>query len=107
MIWWHTVKLGAKNLLLHKLRSVLTVLGVILGVSSVIAMLAIGEGSKREALEQIRRLGASNVIIRSVKARESSEGSEDSMPGGSQKVSRVVEYGLKYEDFDRLMATLP
>jgi putative ABC transport system permease protein len=104
---WHTVKLGAKNLLLHKLRSALTVLGVILGVGSVIAMLAIGEGSKREALEQIRRLGASNVIIRSVKASLASDTTEDAAPAPQQKVSRVVEYGLKYEDFDRLLATLP
>ena len=61
------IKVGVKNLMLHKLRSILTVLGVILGAGSVIAMLAIGEGSKRHALEQIRQLGANNVIIRSVK----------------------------------------
>jgi putative ABC transport system permease protein len=107
MIWWHTVKLGTKNLLLHKMRSVLTVLGVILGVGSVIAMLAIGEGSKREALERIRRLGASNVIIRSVKAGHDNDSADESSPGSQQKVTRVVEYGLKYEDYDRLLATLP
>ena len=60
-----TIQLGIKSLLLHKLRSLLTMLGVILGVGSVIAMLAIGEGSKREALDRIRQLGAANVIIRS------------------------------------------
>jgi putative ABC transport system permease protein len=98
--------LGTKNLLLHKMRSVLTVLGVILGVGSVIAMLAIGEGSKREALERIRRLGANNVIIRSVKAGQDSDSPDEAAPG-SQKVSRVVEYGLKYQDYDRLLATLP
>ena len=63
---WNTIKVAAKNLLLHKLRSLLALLGVILGVGSVIAMLAVGEGSKEDALERIRRLGASNVIIRSV-----------------------------------------
>ena len=57
MIWLNTVKVGIKNLLLHKLRSLLTMLGVILGAGSVIAMLAIGEGSKREALEQDRAAG--------------------------------------------------
>ncbi|MBU6173873.1 MAG: ABC transporter permease, partial [Planctomycetes bacterium] len=56
-----TFRLAVRNLLLHKLRSVLTLLGTILGVASVIAMLSIGEGSKQEALEQIRRLGAANV----------------------------------------------
>ena len=55
-MWQFTLQLGIRNLLLHKLRSLLTMLGTILGVGSVIAMLAIGEGSKREAVEQIRKL---------------------------------------------------
>jgi len=41
-MWWITLQLGVRNLLLHKLRSFLTMLGTILGVGSVIAMLAIG-----------------------------------------------------------------
>ena len=56
-MWWTTLQLGIRNLLLHKLRSLLTMLGTILGVGSVIAMLAIGEGSKRHAVEQIRQFG--------------------------------------------------
>ena len=56
--------------MLHRLRSVLTTLGMVFGVCSVIAMLAIGEGSKQEAVEQIRQLGAANVIIRSVKPEQ-------------------------------------
>ena len=92
--------------MLNKLRSLLTMLGTILGVSSVIAMLAIGEGSKRHAVEQIRRLGASNVIIRSVKpGPEETGGSTNS--GSQQSSSMVIEYGLRYDDFDRLEATLP
>jgi ABC-type lipoprotein release transport system permease subunit len=70
----NTLLLGIRSLLMHKLRSLLTMLGVILGVGSVIAMLAIGEGSKREALEQLRQLGASNVIIRSVKPGQNDTG---------------------------------
>jgi putative ABC transport system permease protein len=104
-VYWNTLKVGIKNILLRKLRSLLTVLGVILGVGSVISMLAIGEGSKREALEQIRKLGANNVIIRSIKPSEG-EG-EDSGSATQQQTSFVVEYGLKYSDFDRLMSTLP
>ncbi len=44
-----TVKLGVKSLWMHKLRSILTTLGIIFGVSSVIAMLAIGEGASKES----------------------------------------------------------
>jgi putative ABC transport system permease protein len=100
----NTLKVGLKNLLLRKLRSLLTVLGVILGVGSVIAMLAIGEGSKREALEQIRRLGANNVIIRSVKP---AEGESQGASSASQNRNMMLEYGLTYKDFDRLVATIP
>ena len=105
-MYWNTFKVGVKNLLLHKLRSRLTVLGVILGVGSVISMLAVGEGSKKEALEQIRQLGARNVIIRSRKPSDDGNG-DDSASAASQQRSRVLEYGLKYTDFERLMATLP
>lgn len=59
------VAVGLGGLLAHKLRSVLTALGIIFGVAAVIAMLSIGEGARREALEQIRLMGVNNIIIRS------------------------------------------
>ena len=49
----------------HKLRTFLTMLGIIFGVAAVIAMLSIGAGAKKEALDQIKLLGMNNVIIRS------------------------------------------
>jgi len=60
--------LGIENLLLHKLRSFLTMLGVVFGVGSVVAMLSVGEGASKEALEQIRKLGSNNIIISSRKS---------------------------------------
>jgi len=104
-MWLNTVKVGVKNLLLHKLRSLLTMLGVILGAGSVIAMLAIGEGSKREALEQIQRLGANNIIIRSIKPGSGGDDSSDT--SSQQQTSLILEYGLTYKDFERLKATIP
>ncbi|MFG0332410.1 MAG: ATP-binding cassette domain-containing protein, partial [Maioricimonas sp. JB049] len=59
------VKLGIKNLWLHPMRSLLTVLGIFIGVASVIWLLAIGEGISAQAQKQIAELGADNVIIRS------------------------------------------
>lgn len=107
-MWKFTLQLGIRNLLLHKLRSLLTMLGTILGVGSVIAMLAIGEGSKREAVEQIRKLGATNVIVRSVKPDDSNKNEADDSSQSSQRNnSRISEYGLKYLDFEKLVATLP
>ena len=52
-----TFRLGVKSLMLHKLRSSLTTLGLLFGVSSVIAMLAVGEGASYEQLEQIKAMG--------------------------------------------------
>ena len=104
---WTTLNLGAKNLLLHKLRSALTVLGVVLGSGSVIAMLAIGEGSKREALARIRQLGAENLIIRSVKPGQTGEDAHSGSGQTGQRISRVLEYGLRHKDYDLLLATIP
>jgi putative ABC transport system permease protein len=102
-----TVQLAARNLLLHKLRSLLTMLGTILGVGSVIAMLAIGEGSKREAVEQIRQLGANNVIIRSLKpSREGKEVDSTSSSSSQTVTSPILDYGLTYKDLERLEGAL-
>jgi putative ABC transport system permease protein len=95
------IKLGVKSLMLHKLRSVLTMLGVVFGVGSVIAMLAIGEGSKQQALAQIEKLGTHNIIITSRKPVDAGQA------GGSQTDNRVISYGLKYEDETRIAETIP
>lgn len=58
-----TFAISIDALLSHKLRTLLTMLGVIFGVGAVIAMLSIGEGAKQEALEQISILGINNIIV--------------------------------------------
>ena len=59
--------LSFHNLMLHKIRSVLTSLGIIFGVGSVISMLAISEGAKVQALESIEAMGTNKIIIASKK----------------------------------------
>jgi putative ABC transport system permease protein len=86
--------LGIENLLLHKLRSLLTMLGVVFGVGSVVAMLSVGEGASKEALEQIRKLGSHNIIISSVKSAEEE--------ATSTTHSHLGVYGLVYEDHTRI-----
>ncbi|HEY1600028.1 MAG TPA: ABC transporter permease [Pirellulales bacterium] len=88
-----TWQLGIKSLLLHPLRSLLTVLGIFIGVASVIWLLAIGEGISKKAQEQIESLGADNIIVRSVKP-----------PNESLPDSRgPIPYGLKRDDYERLL----
>jgi putative ABC transport system permease protein len=99
---WNGVKMlrnirsGLENLLLHKLRSFLTMLGVVFGVGSVVAMLSVGEGAGREALEQIRKLGSNNIIISSVKAVE------DETASANRSLVNMSVYGLTYEDHLRI-----
>ncbi len=66
--------LGVKSLLLHPMRSLLTVLGIFIGVASVIWLLAIGEGIGKKAKEQIEGLGADNIIVRSRKPPDEGAG---------------------------------
>jgi putative ABC transport system permease protein len=95
-----TVRLGFKSLLLHKLRSMLTMLGIIFGVCSVIAMLAIGEGASYEAQEAIKKLGSRNIILRSVKPAEDSKQTSGGRSFG-------LDYGLTYRDGARIQSTIP
>ncbi len=96
-----TVRLGLKSLWLHRLRSLLTVLGIVFGVCSVIAMLAIGEGVSYEMQEQIKNLGSQNIILRSVKPPEAQKISEKNTR------SYILTYGLTYADMRRIRATIP
>ncbi|HEQ60466.1 MAG TPA: ABC transporter ATP-binding protein, partial [Firmicutes bacterium] len=91
--------LGLLNIWRHRLRSTLTILGIVFGVCSVIAMLAIGEGASYEAQEQIKKLGSQNIIINSVKPPESES--------VTTETDRMIEYGLTYKDAERIRDTIP
>jgi putative ABC transport system permease protein len=88
-----TLRLGIKSVFLHKLRSALTVLGILIGVTAVIWLVAMGEGVSRAAQRQIEELGATSIIVRSVKPPES---------GTRLANSFFLEYGLLRDDFERL-----
>ena len=98
-IWLRTWQLGIKSLLLHPMRSMLTVLGIFIGVASVIWLMAIGEGISLKAQEQIESLGATNIIVRTKKPAN-----PDMVQMGRQ---RVPSFGLKREDYERIVATMP
>jgi putative ABC transport system permease protein len=66
---FETLHGALSNLATHKMRTALTMLGMIFGVGAVIAMLSIGAGAERQALQMIRRLGISNVLVRAKELR--------------------------------------
>jgi putative ABC transport system permease protein len=84
--------LALRSLWLHKLRSFLSVLGIIIGTGAVIVLMAFGKGSMQDALDDIARMGATNIIVRSDKPPEDS----------SSQQRRVAIYGLTWADYERL-----
>ncbi|TKG96358.1 FtsX-like permease family protein [Puteibacter caeruleilacunae] len=81
------IRVAFNGLIEHKVRSFLTMLGIIFGVASVIAMLSIGEGAKREAIKKYQQLGVNNIIIRDMDLsdKELEEARAKFSPGLSMK----------------------
>ncbi len=95
-------QVGVKSIYSHGLRSLLTVLGIVIGVAAVIAMLAVSEGASYEAQQQFRDLGANNILLKSVKPAEVEENSSQGF-GPPQ----AVVYGLTNTDIDTIRMTIP
>lgn len=96
-----TLRSGVKSLYLHPMRSLLTVLGIFIGVASVIWLLAIGEGISRKAQEQIESLGADNIIVSTIKPPN------EALSSGTGGRMQFPEYGLTRADYSRLTETIP
>lgn len=93
------VVLGLHNLLRNKLRSFLTMLGMIFGVGSVIAMLSVGAGARHEILSRIGELGVRNIIVNSVRPPQEKKGDESE--------SWAERYGLTFRDRAQIEQTCP
>src|SRR5215831_4248053 len=87
----------------NKLRAGLTSLGILFGVASVIAMLAIGNGAEQEILEQMKLLGANNIVITPLV--EQKEGKVDSDPDAKKQAKRFTP-GLSYLDAEAIKTML-
>lgn len=94
-------EIGIKSIYSHGLRSLLTVLGIVIGVAAVIAMLAVSEGASYEAQQQFRDLGASNILVKSVKPADK----ENSNRGGFFPQS--LNYGLTAADIKTIRESIP
>ena len=94
------LRLGLRNLIGYPLRTILTMLGVLLGVVAVIVMLALGAGAEQALLKEIGRLGIENIIINTVKPPEKKE--------DTQTTARQFNiYGLTYKDQRQISETVP
>jgi putative ABC transport system permease protein len=91
-----TLKLGVENLLVHKLRSLLTMLGMIFGVAAVVSMLSIGAGAQQQVMAFIEDLGVRNLIVESREAPDEQ---------AFQKI-RQISPGLTFQDLRTIRATI-
>lgn len=87
--WMPDLELGFENLLTHKLRSLLTMLGMIFGVAAVVSMLSIGAGAQQKVMAFIEQLGVRNLIV------ESKEAASDQALEKIRKISN----GLTFDDY--------
>jgi putative ABC transport system permease protein len=86
-----------RSLKQKKLRSILSTLGVIFGVISIVTMFSVGEGIKRKTLKQIEQLGINNIILKTLELTE------------AQKIhaKEHLSYGLSKEDVEKIKLTIP
>jgi putative ABC transport system permease protein len=92
-----TLTLGVENLLVHKLRSLLTMLGMIFGVAAVVSMLSIGAGAQQQVMAFIEDLGVRNLIVESREAPDEQ---------AFQKI-RKISPGLTFQDLRTIRANIP
>ena len=90
------LRMGFENLRAHKLRSLLTMMGMIFGVAAVVAMLSIGAGAQQEVMAFIEQLGVRNLIV---EARES-------VDWQSHQKLRKISAGLTFQDFRVIQANV-
>jgi len=90
------LRLGVRSLLVHKLRSVLSILGVVFGVAAVTAVSAVGEGARREAVAQIGSLGIDTLTVRARPAAGAA-----STPGAAAPI------GLRMREAEAVQAVVP
>src|SRR5271170_6168175 len=87
--WTRDAQLGIQNLLLHGMRSLLTMLGMIFGVAAVVSMLSIGAGARQKVMALIEQMGVHNLIV---EAKETTEWQ------AHQKM-RKISPGLTFQDY--------
>lgn len=95
--WLPDLLFGLQNLSTHKLRSLLTMLGMIFGVAAVVAMLSIGAGAQQKVMAFIEQLGVRNLIVEAKEARNDQE---------LQKV-RKVSQGLSLNEYQIIRKNVP
>ena len=109
--WGYNFRIAAEAIFQNKVRSILTSLGIIFGVASVIAMLAIGSGAENEILEKMKLLGTNNIIIKPFdkEKMEEIQKEEEAEETSSEKKSSGNKFspGLTLADMNAIKSIVP
>src|SRR5256886_16841021 len=102
--WIPDLQLGLQNLLLHRLRSLLTMLGMIFGVAAVVSMLSIGAGARQKVMALIEQMGVRNVIVEAKETieRQSHQKIRKTSPGLTLQDYRIIR-----DDVGDVIASTP
>ncbi|MBA3957053.1 MAG: ABC transporter permease [Parachlamydiaceae bacterium] len=111
MFDFQSIQRSARCLMLHRLRSLLSTLGILFGVTAVVAMLSIGEGAKRETLEQIEQLGLHTMIIKQNNVAEDTSSYAKRSSGltheDAHTIYRSISNVTEYAPIKIIKATIP
>src|SRR5262252_6650357 len=92
------LRYGLRGVLRHKLRSSLAVSGIVLAISALLSMLAVGEGARTQILKEMEQMGLHNLIVTSCRPPEKVEKNQN------QNQRMIESFGLKEKDFIRCQA---
>jgi putative ABC transport system permease protein len=88
-LWIPDIRMGLQNLLIHRLRSLLTMLGMIFGVAAVVSMLSIGAGARQKVMALIEQMGVHNLIVEA----------KETMEWQAHSKIRKISPGLTFQDY--------
>jgi len=102
--WIPDLQLGLQNLLVHRLRSLLTMLGMIFGVAAVVSMLSIGAGARQRVMAFIEQMGVRNLIV---EAKETTEWQAHLKLRRTSPGLTLQDYRVIADDVDGIVASTP
>jgi putative ABC transport system permease protein len=103
------LKIAFEAVLVNKMRTMLTALGIIFGVAAVISMLAIGNGAKKEVLDQMKLIGVNNIVVRAKKVEKKfgEQNKNESEQDKDKKSKEKLSAGLSIEEANSIRKILP
>ncbi|MFO8234995.1 MAG: ABC transporter permease [Bacteroidales bacterium] len=103
----HNIEIALEAIKTNKLKSILTALGILFGVSAVISMMAIGNGARQHILRQMETIGANNIVIEAVEKKELDSKDEEDDNENADKQSSQISPGLHALDYHSIKSIVP